>query len=517
MEGLPNVLFERFIQSTVGHAIHLLDSAGLIASANSGAGRIHGTAAEELLGTHFSAYYMPQDQAAGRPDADLRAAAAGSLRTEAWRLRKNGEKYWASVVLEALRDERGVVVGYAEVIQDDSERQDVALRAEAARESAVQASRLEALGQLTGGLAHDFNNILQGMLGSLQLAQRRVALGEQDKAQRLIDAGIGAGRRAAGLTHRLLAFARRLSLDPKPVDVNRLLVSLEDMLKRTMGESVAVEFSLTAGLAPALCDPSQLESALVSLAVNAREAMAGGGTLAILTRRVVFDDSAEAARNDLAPGAYICLTVCDTGTGMPADVLDRAFDPFFTTKPTGYGTGLGLSMVHGFAKQSDGAVAIRSGMGEGTQVQLCLPEFAETLAQDWNENGSRLGAAGGHEFVLVVDDDDMVRDLVTQTLNESGYRVRGAPDASVALGMMRSGPMPDLLLTDVGLPGLNGRQLADAARELQAGLKVLFITGYAANAVVGGGAALAPGMSVLMKPFDVGTLSEKVRSMLDCG
>jgi len=375
-----------------------------------------------------------------------------------------------------------------------------------------QQRKLHALSHLTGGLAHDFNNILQGLLGSLQLAQRRLAIGETDKAGRLIDASLAAGRRAAGLTHRLLAFAQRQSLDPKPVDVATLLRSMEATLRAALGADIILNLEVATNLAPTLCDPRQLESALLGMAANARDAMAAGGTLTLaLTQEVLTDESA--AAENLLPGAYTCLTVTDTGTGMTPDVSERAFDPFFTTKPIGQGTGLGLSMIYGYVKQSDGSIVLHSRAGEGTRLRILLPEVV-ALPQPIRAEG-QIVATAGNPLVLVVDDDDMVRELVTQVLADAGYRTIAAGDAIAAMTVMRGGVIPDLLLTDVGLPGLNGRQLADAARELQPAQKVLFMTGYAANAVVGGGEALDPGMSILMKPFEVGELTAKVAEMLE--
>ncbi|ALM86316.1 ATP-binding protein [Bordetella sp. N] len=375
-----------------------------------------------------------------------------------------------------------------------------------------QQRKLDALSHLTGGLAHDFNNILQGLLGSLQLAQRRLAIGEADKAGRLIDASMAAGRRAAGLTHRLLAFAQRQSLDPKPVDVAALLRSKETALREALGGNIALHMEVAPDLAPTLCDPRQLESALLGLAANARDAMSEGGALSLSLTGVVLAGEAAAAEN-VPPGTYTCLTVTDNGSGMTPDVCERAFDPFFTTKPMGQGTGLGLSMIYGYVKQSDGSISLQSRAGEGTRLRILLPEVVD-LPQPIQTEG-HLVTAGANPLVLVVDDDDMVRDLVTQVLSDAGYRTIAVGDAAAAMTVLRGGVMPDLLLTDVGLPGLNGRQLADAARELQPSQKVLFVTGYAANAVVGGGEFLEPGMSILMKPFEVGELTAKVAEMLE--
>ncbi|WP_179283906.1 ATP-binding protein [Bordetella genomosp. 10] len=375
-----------------------------------------------------------------------------------------------------------------------------------------QQRKLDALSHLTGGLAHDFNNILQGLLGSLQLAQRRLAIGETEKAGRLIDAGLNAGRRAAGLTHRLLAFAQRQSLDPKPVDVASLLRAMEPALRAALGSGIVLATTAAPDLAPTLCDARQLESALLGLAANARDAMAGGGALTLALTREVLAGAGAAAEN-VAPGAYTCLTVTDTGSGMTPDVRERAFDPFFTTKPMGQGTGLGLSMIYGYVRQSDGGITLHSREGEGTRLRILLPEVA-ALPQAERAQG-QVAAPAGNPLVLVVDDDSLVRELVTQVLADAGYRIVAVPDAAAAMTVLRGGAAPALLLTDVGLPGLNGRQLADAARELQPGQKVLFMTGYAANAVVGGGEALDPGMSILMKPFEVGELTAKVAEMLE--
>lgn len=384
--------------------------------------------------------------------------------------------------------------------------------APAGLDTLFQQRKLDALSHLTGGLAHDFNNILQGLLGSLQLAQRRLAIGETEKAGRLIDAGLNAGRRAAGLTHCLLAFAQRQSLDPKPVDVATLLRAMEPALRALLGADIALVMEAAPDLAPTLCDPRQLENALLGLTANARDAMAAGGTLTVsLTHEALSDE--HAAAESIAPGAYTCLMVTDTGSGMTPDVRERAFDPFFTTKPLGQGTGLGLSMIYGYVKQSDGSITLHSRDGEGTRLRILLPEVV-ALPQTVHEEG-HITAVAGNPLVLVVDDDSMVRDLVTQVLADAGYRTIAAADAVAAMTVLRGGVMPELLLTDVGLPGLNGRQLADAARELQPDQKVLFMTGYAANAVVGGGEALDPGMSILMKPFEVGQLTAKVAEMLE--
>ncbi|WP_245442871.1 ATP-binding response regulator [Methylobacterium terrae] len=378
-----------------------------------------------------------------------------------------------------------------------------------------QSQKMEAVGQLTGGIAHDFNNLLTGIVGSLDLLSTRLAQGRTEVAGRYIDAALTSAHRAAALTHRLLAFARRQPLDPRPVDANALVASLEDLVRRTLGETVTLETRLAEGLWPTLCDANQLESAILNLAINARDAMPDGGHLAIETRNVTLDAVFAAAHGDVAPGSYIRLAVTDTGTGMPPEVARRAFDPFFTTKPLGQGTGLGLSMIYGFARQSEGHAAIASEVGRGTTVALYLPRHdgpldeAETPAQ----GSDAAPLAGSGETVLVVEDEPAVRSLILEVLRDLGYRALEAQDGPAGLAALRVPGRIDLLVTDVGLPGLNGRQLADAAREHRPGLKVLFITGYAENAAMAG--FLAPGMQMITKPFPVDLLARRIRAMIE--
>jgi CheY-like chemotaxis protein/anti-sigma regulatory factor (Ser/Thr protein kinase) len=333
-----------------------------------------------------------------------------------------------------------------------------------------------------------------------------------------VDAALASADRAAALTHRLLAFARRQPLDPKPVDANRLVASLEDLVRRTAGPAIQVETVLAGGLWPTLCDPHQLENALLNLCINARDAMPEGGRLTVETGNAHLDDAYVAAQRDVTPGQYVALCVTDTGTGMPPEVIARAFDPFFTTKPLGQGTGLGLSMVYGFAKQSDGHVRIYSDEGHGTTVKLYLPRHrGEVSAEARPRIRSLQPHAATGETVLVVEDEAVVRLLVVEVLEELGYVPLEAVDAASGLRVLRSGTRIDLLVTDVGLPGnLNGRQLADAAREIRPGLKVLFITGYAQNAAIGNG-TLDPGMAMLSKPFALDALGAKIRKMIDEG
>jgi PAS domain S-box-containing protein len=384
----------------------------------------------------------------------------------------------------------------------------------AAEETLRQSQKMEAVGQLTGGLAHDFNNLLAGISGSLELFDKRVAQGRIEEATRYVTAAQGAVRRATALTHRLLAFSRRQTLDPRPTDLNRLVTGMDDLIRRTVGPEIKVEVVAAAGLWPSLVDPNQLENALLNLCINARDAMPEGGRLTIETANRWLDERA-AREREIPPGQYISMCVSDSGTGMTDEVKQRAFDPFFTTKPIGQGTGLGLSMIYGFARQSGGQVRIYSEVGEGTMVCIYLPRH---LGADLPEEASASPVAspesGKGETVLVVDDEVLVRMLVVEVLEEMGYTVIEADDGASGLKILQSDARIDLLVTDVGLPnGMNGRQMADAARVSRPDLKVLFITGYAENAVVGHG-HLDHGMHVLTKPFALEALAARINELV---
>ncbi|KQP17804.1 ATP-binding protein [Pseudorhodoferax sp. Leaf267] len=382
-----------------------------------------------------------------------------------------------------------------------------------------QSQKTEAIGQLTGGIAHDFNNLLGSMGSSLQILERRLLIGKTENAARYIGMAQDAVRRAASLTQRLLAFSRRQTLDPKPMNVNRLVAGMEEMVRRSMGPAVQVEVVGAGGLWPTLVDGPQLENAVLNLCINARDAMApDGGRLTIETANKWLDERA-AMERDLPPGQYISVCVTDTGCGMAPEIVARIFDPFFTTKPMGQGTGLGLSMVYGFVRQSGGQVRAYSEVGRGTTMCLYLPRYMGEMGEDEAPGAVAAGAVeperSDGEVVLVVEDEAIIRMLIAEMLEESGYRVLTAADGPAALQVLLSDARIDLLLSDVGLPGgLNGRQVADAARVQRPALKVLFITGYAENAAIGNG-LLAPGMQVITKPFDIAALAAKVRDMVE--
>jgi PAS domain S-box-containing protein len=384
---------------------------------------------------------------------------------------------------------------------------------ETAHEQLRQSQKMEAVGQLTGGLAHDFNNLLTGMMGNLELLQMRLGQGRLDQLDRFIAAAQGAGRRAASLTQRLLAFSRRQTLDPKPTDVNRLIAGMEDLLARTVGPLTPIEIVAEPGLWSANIDAGQLENALLNLCINARDAMPDGGRITITTANVGLDERGAQA-HDLPPGEYLSIAVGDTGTGMSRETIARAFEPFFTTKPLGEGTGLGLSMIYGFARQSNGQVRIHSTLGEGSTVSIHLPRHVGAAAIMAEEESGAAAATASGQTILVVDDEATVRHLIDEVLDELGYTVIGAADGAAGIKVLQSGARIELLITDVGLPnGMNGRQVADAARALRPGLKVLFITGYAENAAVGNG-HLEPGMELLTKPFTLEALAAKVATMM---
>lgn len=380
-----------------------------------------------------------------------------------------------------------------------------------AEETLRHAQKMDAIGQLTGGIAHDFNNMLTGVLGALDLMQRRIAAGRAGEIDRYISAAMTSANRAAALTHRLLAFARRQSLDTSAVDVNQMVTSMQELLARTIGESIELRIELSDGLHRTNTDEHQLENALLNLVINARDAMPDGGLLTITSEHV----SVEARSGDVSDGEYVRLSVHDSGSGMPDDVLDRAFDPFFTTKPIGQGTGLGLSMVYGFVKQTGGHVLIDSAEGQGTVVHLYLPCHRDLPERrPVSVEGLEAPRAVNGERVLVVEDEEPVRMLVVDVLQELGYSTLEACDSKAALPYLQGGERIDLLVSDVGLPGLNGRQLAEIARQYRPELRVLFITGYAPEAQVQGD-FLGCGMEMMTKPFTVDQLALRVRTMLE--
>ena len=412
-----------------------------------------------------------------------------------------------------LRDEAGEPVGAYQFVYDVTDRLREQQRLADAEEALRQAQKMEAVGQLTGGLAHDFNNLLAGISGAFELIGVRLKQGRVADIDKYLAAGQGAARRAAALTHRLLAFARRQTLSPKPVVVNRLLGDLAELVRRTVGPGITVETVAAGGLWPTLVDVNQLENAILNLCINARDAMPDGGAITIETGNKWLDRQT-ADERAIEPGQYVTVCVSDTGSGIDRAILDRVFEPFFTTKPQGEGTGLGLSMVYGFARQSHGHVRIYSEVGAGTMVCLYLPRHMGEADTDPVVPAAPVPAVEADASVLVIDDEPTVRMLVADALGDLGYHCLEAGDGVAGLRLLEGDAPVDLLITDVGLPGgLNGRQVADAARRLRPGLKILFITGYAENAVLNHG-HIAPGMEVLTKPFAIEELANRVRRLI---
>ncbi len=490
-----------------------------------------GAKPEDLEGYGWTRVIHEDDAAVATERWAEAVKSGGAFETEMRFRRADGVYRWHIARGEAIRTADGAItrwIGSNTDIEDQKaasqalsdlnvtlERQVAERTAELmlAEEALRQSQKMEAVGQLTGGIAHDFNNLLTGITGALDLIKRRMEAGRTEDLVRFMDAASASAQRAAALTHRLLAFARRQSLDTKPSEVNALIVGIEDLLRRTLGEHVELETVLTHDLWPALADGNQLENAILNLAINARDAMPDGGKLTIETANTRLDEAYARMNDNVEPGQYVVISVSDTGSGMTPAVIAKAFDPFFTTKPIGEGTGLGLSMIYGFAKQSGGHVRIYSEVDRGTTVKLYL---RRALTND-NDTVILIDSAaprGQGETVLVVEDDATVRLLVTEVLGELGYRFLEASDARTAIPLLASAQTIDLLVTDVGLPIMNGRQLAEIARQHRPDLKILFVTGYAENAALRGD-FLAPGMEMLTKPFALDALGAKIRAMIE--
>ena len=508
--------FRVLVGGVTDYAIYMLDPEGRVTSWNAGAQRIKGYEPGEIVGQHFSRFYTEEDRKAGLPGKTLEIAAReGKYEEEAWRVRKDGSRFWASVFIDALRDHDGKLIGFGKVTRDITERREREEELERVRQSLAQSQKMDALGQLTGGIAHDFNNMLTVIKTATDTLQRRLSAGEREVG-RYIDAVSRSADRAASMTQRLLAFARRQPLEPKPLDANKLVAGAAELLRRSLPETIAMETALAGGLWWTQADPNQLESAILNLALNAKDAMPAGGKLTIETANAFLDETYAAAHGEVTPGQYVMIAVSDSGTGMAKDVAARAFEPFFTTKDEGQGTGLGLSQVYGFIKQSRGHVKLYSEPGEGTTVKIYLPRLdASPLADAAVEVKPKATTQRARETILLVEDDEDVRGFIGDSLRELGYEVFTASDGHAALQVLDEQPGIDLLFTDVGLPnGMNGRVLAEQARRRRRALKVLFTTGYARNAIIHHG-RLDAGVDLIAKPYTQTELAAKVRQVLD--
>jgi PAS domain S-box-containing protein len=477
------------VESVAYFAIVMLDPQGYVTDWSLGTERIAGYTTQEIVGKHFSIFYPSQDSADGLPSRALEIAARdGRYETETWHIRKNGSRFWASVIIHPLADKTGQFIGFFMVTRDITVRREQEEELQRVRAALAQSQKMEAVGQLTGGIAHDFNNLLTAVLGNVELIEQ-AGQRDDERIRRLAGAARHAAERGATLTARLLAFSRRQALRPQHTDVNQLVNATSELLGSTLGERITIQTVLANGLWPAFVDPNQLENALINLALNARDAMPYGGALTIETRNVYLDENYKGAHPEVTVGQYVMLEVTDTGTGMSAEVIGRAFEPFFTTKPVGEGTGLGLSQVYGFIGQSKGHITLESEPGAGTSAKIYLPR---SVGVDETEVGAPAVAelSPMQLTILVVEDDPDVREYIVSALTQLGYSALEAADASTALSVIERHPEVDILLTDVGLPGINGRQLAEEVSRRHAGIKVLFISGYAKDAIVHNGVLL---------------------------
>jgi PAS domain S-box-containing protein len=471
--------FKLLVQSVTDYAIYMLDPKGHVASWNIGAQRIKGYQPHEIIGAHFSRFYTHEDREKGLPQRALKTAAdEGHFEKEGWRIRKDGTRFWASVVIDAIRDHSGTLVGFAKVTRDISEKKKAEQALEEAREALFQAQKMEVIGQLTGGIAHDFNNLLMVIMSSMELLRKR--LPDDERLLSLIDNATEGVKRGTSLTQRMLSFARRQDLDQKPVDLHELVFEMTELLQRSLGPSIVIESRFPIGLSKVRTDSNQLESALLNLAVNARDAMPAGGPLIISARE---ENLVQGNSLRLAPGKYVCLSLEDKGEGMTRDTISRATEPFFTTKGVGKGTGLGLSMVQGFAEQSGGRLRLKSERGVGTTAEIWLPADETMDEAKFSENPltttSPQTARSQDLTVLAVDDDILVRMGTVAMLEDLGHTVREANSGEEALNILAQGTKIDLVVTDQAMPRMTGVQLAEAILADKPNLPIILATGYA--------------------------------------
>jgi PAS domain S-box-containing protein len=497
--------FRLLVQGVSDYALYMLDPEGRVSSWNSGAQRIKGYAPDEIIGQHFSQFYTEEDRTAGEPQRALGTAAReGRFEKEARRVRKDGSRFWAHVIIDAIRADDGSIIGYAKITRDITERKEAAQKLEKAREALLQSQKMEAIGHLTGGIAHDFNNLLMAVLGSLELARKRMP--DDKKLVSLVDNAILGAQRGAILTKRMLAFARRQELKSETVHIPGLVLGMTELLQRSLGQSVSIETRFPLALKPVRADANQMEMALLNLAVNARDAMPEGGQIIVTARdAIVRDDEPEG----LKAGRYVCLSVTDTGEGMDQQTLDHAMEPFFTTKEVGKGTGLGLPMVHGLAEQSGGCFILKSRKGEGTTAELWLPADEKTASA--REQGRSLAAeAEKHHALLVVlavDDDGLVLTNTVAMLEDLGHTAIGASSGKAALEILHQDNSIDLVVTDQLMPQMTGLQLAAAIKAEWPELPVILASGFAEAP------SAARGVERLAKPFSQRELSEKLQAV----
>ena len=490
--------FRILVQGVTDYAIYMLDPQGLVTNWNSGAERIKGYSPDEIVGEHFSRFYTPEDFAAGVPGKALQTAReAGRYEAEGWRQRKDGTRFWASVVIDAIHDDKGELLGFAKITRDMSEKRETQRKLEESREQLFRAQKMEALGQLTGGLAHDFNNLLTAILGATDLAMRN--LGDEERLKRMLDGIRNSAQRGAGITKQLLAFARAQQLEIRTLDLKAFLNDVTTLIRPSVRSNIDLIIEISDHLWNVEADPGALELALLNLAFNARDAMKDGGTLKISATNELLKGSPEALH-----GEFIALRVSDTGEGMTRDVMDRVFEPFFTTKSYGEGTGLGLSQVFGFAKQMGGAVTVESRAGEGATFTLFLPVTRGAIAGDNKGEG-----AGARGRVLVVEDDSLVAELAAGMLNELGFETVVTHSAREALARLSGDQRPTVVFSDIVMPGgISGIELARKVRERFPELPVLLTSGYSEHVTK------TEGFPLLQKPYDMDALAAALSTLL---
>jgi PAS domain S-box-containing protein len=465
--------FKLLVQSVTDYAIYMLTPEGLVSSWNAGAQRIKGYRAEEIIGEHFSRFYTEPDRRAGAPQLALEMAVQdGRFEKEGWRIRKDGSKFIANVVIDPIHADDGTLLGFAKITRDITERRKSERELQETREALFQSQKMDAIGQLTGGVAHDFNNLLMAVLGSLELLRKR--LPDDPKTIRLVDNAMHAAQRGAGLTQRMLAFARRQELNPVALDVANLVREMTDLLHSSLGATAQIRMEFASGLNKILADPNQLELAILNLAVNARDAMPKGGVIVISAKEETI-----AGATDLKDGRYVCLAVTDNGVGMDEATRRRALEPFFTTKGIGKGTGLGLSMVHGMIQQSGGKFVLRSSKGEGTTAELWLPVAAGPDHVQTEAAPKPLNGMEGPLRILAVDDDALVLLNTAAMLEDLGHTVLEATSARSALEIIRREDNIDLVITDQAMPHMTGSDLAAAIRMEKPDLPIILATGFA--------------------------------------
>ncbi|MBR1128314.1 PAS domain-containing sensor histidine kinase [Bradyrhizobium iriomotense] len=487
--------FRLLVEGVADYALYMLDPNGIITSWNIGGERIKGYSPEEILGQHFSRFYTETDRANGKPARALGIAREkGRYEEEGWRVRKDGTFFWASVVIDPIYED-GTLVGFAKITRDITERRNAQLKLEAMQKQLAEAQKFDALGQLTGGVAHDFNNLLMIISGSLHVLKK----GSIDEArlQRAISAIETATRRGAALTNQLLTFARRQSVNPQAIDLAERIASIRAVLDAGLGSSVRLTFDIAPKVWPVRTDVSELETALLNLVINARDAMPDGGTVTISARNVVLDETP-------LTGEFVAIDVADTGLGIPADVVDKIFEPFFTTKPIGKGTGLGLSQVHGFAHQAGGTVKVASELGKGTNFTILLPRGTDATARDTVEAMPFRGSG----TVLLVEDNPEVALVSIGLLEQLGYQVRRVADAEAALREIETNGV-DFVFSDIVMPGkMDGLTLAHRLRQIRPGLPILLATGYSEVA-----ADVRGDFPILRKPYEIHELSEAIAKL----